>query len=619
MRTTVGRILVNRALPARYRDPGLVMNSDRMDEILKDIADKHPEEYSGTLRDLHEAADLLVRQPRASLTMEDLRTPKATRQVLQRLRQRIESISQMDLPPDQKSEMVQDTVEQYRDQVMDTLMDEALQNDNTFALQVLSKARGKKSDLNNMLGASMTVLDQNDRPVPIPVLHGYAEGLSPAEAWATSYGVRKGEADVKMATGKAGFLGKLLKQGSHKVTVVENDCGDRMGTTVEGGDPENVGMMLAQNVGPYKRGMIISPKMLHYLDGKQVAIRSPLTCQTNLGICQRCAGVREKNRLPDIGDRVGLTSADTISERLNQGALGSKHSAGVKEQGAEKAIPLAPLKAAKNLVEVPKQFQFAATLAQKDGRVEAIRPAPQGGSIVTVAGEDHFVSPELDVRAKVGEAIERGEELSSGIVNPAEVVRLRGIGEARKSFVESMNRVLRENNIKVSRRNLETIARGIVNEVRVLDDSVPDALPGDIVEYNSLIRNWKPRKGYAMLSPTSAVGSYLEQPVSHYTIGTPITPKIAQRLKSMGVKSVAAHKQAPPFEPEMNRVMTRLTRSKDWMERLGGSYLSKGLLEATHRGLTSSLDSPSYIPSLAFGKDFGSSLGGIKGASTERS
>jgi hypothetical protein len=71
---------------------------------------------------------------------------------------------------------------------------------------------------------------------------------------------------------------------------------------------------------------------------------------------------------------------------------------------------------------------------------------------------------------------------------------------------------------------------------------------------------------------------------------------------------VQAHKEPPPFEPEMVRGMANISNDPDWMTRMLGSYQERGLLNSVHKGLASDTNSSSYVPALARGEQFG--LGG---------
>ena len=155
-----------------------------------------------------------------------------------------------------------------------------------------------------------------------------------------------------------------------------------------------------------------------------------------------------------------------------------------------------------------------------------------------------------------------------------------------------------------NRRNIELLSRGLINHVR-LDDEVGDWAPDDVVPYQLLESQWKPRSGHVVVPPNQSKGYYLERPVLHYSVGTRIQPSMLKRFKQYGIQSVYAHKDPPPFQPEMIRGMTNAAHDPDWMTRMLGSYQKGSLLQAVQRGAVSDEAGSSFVPALARGENFG--------------
>jgi hypothetical protein len=167
-----------------------------------------------------------------------------------------------------------------------------------------------------------------------------------------------------------------------------------------------------------------------------------------------------------------------------------------------------------------------------------------------------------------------------------------------------MRNVLGNSGITAHRRNIELVARGLVNHVRMTDE-YGDYAPDEVVPYSMIERSWKPRPGTVVGNPATMSNQYLEEPVLHYSVGTRITKTVADNLKRYGIANVHAHKEAPPFEPEMVRGMANISHDQDWMTRMLGSYQEKGFLNSVHRGLKSDESGSSYVPALARGENFG--------------
>jgi hypothetical protein len=279
----------------------------------------------------------------------------------------------------------------------------------------------------------------------------------------------------------------------------------------------------------------------------------------------------------------------------------SKHTGGVYGSFAAKAVT--GFKTVNQLIQVPKVYSGGAAHAQTDGTVQAIEKAAAGGHYVMVDGVKHFAPNDQELKVKQGDVVEAGDILSDGLPNPAEVVRHKGIGEGRRYFVNTMLQACKNAGIGVSKRNVEMLARGLVNHVTI-NKEYKDWLPDESVPYGLLERSYEPREGAAKIKPEHAKNQYLEHPVLHYTIGTKVRPSVIKTLQNYGVKEIVTHKEPPPFETEMIRGQSILQHDPDWLVRMYGSGQKRGILEAVHRGRSTNPLGTSFVPALIMGVDF---------------
>jgi DNA-directed RNA polymerase subunit beta' len=599
--TTVGRLLFNQALPPEYRDEAREIKGKKdLTELLSRVAKEKPDEYVDVLKNVSDVTRHVVSDHgrTASLSLKDLILPPQLKKMRDDFKAKVEFIKEdPKLSPEEKGKRIVDFLVPEIEKVQKGLMDYGDKSSGMME-QVRTGSRGNMSQLMQLLFGDMIVMDHKDRPIPVPGLHGYGEGVTPAEMWAGSYGSRKGYVSVQLATQESGHYGKQITQVAHRVVVTENDCGSEdVGLTVPGDNPFNVGSVLAHDAGDLKAGHTIEKKDLPKLEGKDVLIRSATTCQAKEGICSKCAGMRERGDFPHIGDAVGVTSARAIAEPLTQMALSVKHTGGV----AKKEKPVT-FKEVDQFIQVPEAFVGAATLAEKDGKVSRIDKAPQGGSYVYIGDEEHYVPADQELTVKVNSPVEAGDVLSDGIPNPHDIVKHKGIGEGRRYFTEQYGDLLKRAGAGTHRRNLEAVSRAFINRVKINEpDGYAGHFAGDIVSYDDFVKDYEPRKGYQLMPPARAVGQYLEKPVLHYSIGTRITPSMSKKLSAAKIHAILAHKDTPVFEPVVSRAMNVSTTDKDWMTRLGGFDLKKGLIESASRGASSQLGGTSYIPAVAAG------------------
>ena len=620
LKTTLGQLLINEALPPDLRDYDRVLNKKNTSALATELAQKHPDKYRDVMKRLHDVAlDSAYTTNGLSFGLKDIRPTLASQRARQSVGLSLRGIlSDRSLTAEQRKTKILQMAANAQSKLVDDVYNEAVEQDNPLVHQIIGSGVGNKYALNSLIGADLQYVDHRNEPIAIPVLNSYSKGLTPAEYFAAAFGARKGVIDTKTATADAGFYGKQLTQMAHRLLVTADDDDDkeRLATAHDRGlpsdvdDPDNEGGLLSRPVGPYKRNTVLTPKILR--DIKQMGIqdilvRSPIVGgPEDGGVYAKDVGYREKGRLPPTGDYVGIAAVQALSEPVSQGQLSSKHSGGV---GGANSI--SGFKALNALVQVPKKYPDGATHTQLDGRVQDIRQAPQGGYYVSVGGQDHYVPADRQVSVKKGDELEAGDSLSDGMPNPAEIVKHKGIGEGRRYFTQAMRQVMKNSGMSPHRRNIELLSRGIVNHVR-MSDEYGDYVPDDIVPYSVLERNWQSRTGAVTGNPGSLNGHYLEQPVLHYSIGTKIGKNVTTNLQKYGITSVQAHKEPPPFESEMVRGMSNISNDPDWMTRMLGSYQEKGLMNSVQRGLTSDTAGSSYVPALARGETFGTT-GAISG------
>lgn len=260
-------------------------------------------------------------------------------------------------------------------------------------------------------------------------------------------------------------------------------------------------------------------------------------------------------------------------------------------------------------VQVPDNFPDRAPLSEEEGFV-SLEDAPQGGHYVRIGKSSHYVPQHLDLKVKNGQHVERGEQLSDGIVRPDDVVHTRGLGEGRRYYATRLKQMLDEGGTAASSRQTEIVARGAVNHVRLRDaDDFKGYLPDDAVRYNDMLEQWEEAEDTEEKDPEASVGQFLQSPALHYTVGTRISPSMAKRLKTTGFSSVRVSSKEPPFADEMLRLQTQAYANTDWLASQHSSYLGRQLSDAARRGQDTKLvGNTHFAPALARGVDFGKQL-----------
>lgn len=609
LKTTLGQLLINEALPPDMRDYNRVLTKKNMTALATEVAKRYPDKYREITKRLQDiGTETSYTTNGLSVGLDAIRPTISALKKQHEVKQQLRAIlANRGLSDKARNLKILELTTAAQQALVDSVYKDAEAQDNPLYHQVAASIKGNKFQLNSLLGADLQYVDHKNEPIPIPVMRSYSQGLRPVEYFAGAFGTRKGLIDLKTATSDAGFFAKQLTQMNHRLLVTQDDDDDTpdeaRGYPTDVDDPDNEGALLARGVGPYKRNTVLTPKILKDLKTmgiQDLLVRSPTVGgPLDGGVYAKDVGYREKGRLPPVGDYVGIAAAQALAEPVTQSQISSKHSGGVGGAGA-----ISGFKALNALVQVPEKYPNGATHATVDGTVQEIRPAPQGGNYVVVNGVDHYVPTNVTVTAKKGDTLEAGDVVSEGMPSPGEIVKYKGIGEGRRYFVQAMRQVMGNSGIGAHRRNIELLSRGLINHVR-LTDEYGDYVPDDVVPYSALEKTWQPRSGSVRGNPKSLAGHYLERPVLHYSIGTKIGKAVVDNLTKYGVNNIEAHKEPPPFEPEMIRGMANIASDPDWMTRMLGSYQQKSLLGATHRGGVSDTAGTSFVPSLARGETFG--------------
>jgi DNA-directed RNA polymerase subunit beta' len=610
LHTTVGQILINDALPPDLRRYGATLDKKGAEKLLGDLIDRHPEQYRDVAHKLMQTArEAAYISGGNTFGLKHLRPAQATTAARGRIGFGLQKIlANPDLSDDERQTQINQLMDQEGNALTKAVYDESLAEKNPIALQVLSGSRGNPNNLRSLRGFDVAYEDHHGNRIGLPILHNYSEGLSPAEYFAGAYGARRGVIDTKLMTANAGYIAKQFNQAVHRllVTATDDESGAAPNTTrglpISVHDPDNAGALLAQAVGGYPRNTVLTPKILRTLSDKghdEILVRSPMVGgPPDGGVYARDVGVRERGRLAPLGDYVGIAAGQALAEKLTQGSLSSKHSGGVLGAGPQGFALI------NQLAQVPEHFPGGAAHAQRDGVVQSITEAPQGGHIVAIGGEEHYVEPDHKLRVKSGDEVEAGDVLSSGLPNPSEIVKHKGIGEGRRYFMSAFRDAYSHSNMPVDRRNIELVTRGLLDHVR-LTDMWGDYAPDDVVQYHTLEHNWTPRSGTVLATPTQAIGKYLEAPVLHHTIGTRVRKSMLPQFQRFGVHNLQVHPDPPPFEPEMQRAATSISTDPDPFTRMLGSGQKGNLLDAVHRGDVSDSGGTSFVPALIAGAPFG--------------
>lgn len=290
-----------------------------------------------------------------------------------------------------------------------------------------------------------------------------------------------------------------------------------------------------------------------------------------------------------------------------QGALNTKHQGGAAG-GAKREY--SGFNYINQFVQTPELFPDRATVAQEEGVVTKVREAAQGGNYVQVGDKEHYIPPGYPLLVKPGDSVEAGDQLAEGLVDPGEIVELRGLGSGRRYYRDRLIQMLGDSGMPTDARNVEVLSRAALDHVQVNDaEEDDDYLPDDVLSYSYLQSKHIPPADAVKTPLKGAVGKYLQSPALHYTVGTKITPRMTKRLKDAGFNDLITSQSSPKFSSHMVRLRAASHNNPDWLASMHTSYLKKQIQDASMRGRDTNVEQNiHFAPRLAAGEGFGEKI-----------
>ena len=619
--TTVGKILLKHNVPDHLKShvDEVTLDKKGISSLFQKLSDGPSDVYKDYVTRLARLGFEVATRQGSTVPLTDLSPLDDKEERFDKLEKDLAEIKRSPGTKREKDQKIFELYQKFTKDFEDALMAAGIKKNHTLAKVITSGSRGSMQQYRQTVGGVILVNDEKGRPITdFPIRHSFAEGLSIPEYLLHSYGTRAGAIGTKLSVADSGFFSKQLSRAAMPIKIEEHDCGTSNGIPSPVSDKDSCGTYLALPVGGFNKNNEVTPSMLATLKAKgidEIVFRSPMTCQAGRrnhawSVCQLCAGKRESGRLPAIGSYLGVTAATALGEPLAQGTLNTKHTSSGSTLGKTTATGF---KLIQQLANIPHTFQNRAAIAEVDGTVSHIRKLPQGGSEIVITpdrgdkkGVLHYVPSGFDVTADLNSKVETGDVISEGLVNPADIVKHKGIGEGRRYYTDVMRKAFEESGMGGNRRNFEVIAKAAIDHVKITHpDGLGNHLPDAIVSYQSIEKDYKPRPDSLLVRVDAALGKYLETSVLHYTIGTKITSSVINYLKKHGIQAIQVHDSPPPFEPEMHRLLDVPGHVPDWAHQLYSTYLEKRLIKGVNEGLTSNLKGPSPILGLAYGVSFG--------------
>ncbi len=521
--TTVGRVIFNNAIP---QDLGFVDRSTEdtlfqleVDQLVvkKDIGNivdrcyrKHGPTITSQVLDQIKALGFKY-STRGGITVgfQDIQVPAEKKELIADAEHRVVEIDNLFrqgfLSDSERRERVINVWEETTDLVSKALMD-SLDPYNPIYMMANSGARGSTAQIRQLAGMRGLMADPSGQIIEVPIQANFREGLSVLEFFISSHGARKGLADTALRTADSGYLTRRLVDVSQEVIVQEEDCAHKRGeapkgmliTEIREGN-KLIEPLKSRVIGRYTVDPVVHPEtgevivdadtMISYEQAEAiekagvtgVVCRSVFTCRAEHGVCAKCYGANlATGSNVNIGESVGIIAAQAIGEPGTQLTMRTFHTGGVATaeditQGLPRVEELFEARKPKGIAVIT-EISGTVHIDDSKKRREAVISNEDGES------ESYLIPFGSKLKVSEGDAVEAGDELTEGSINPHDILRIKGVKGVEAYLLKEVQSVYRLQGVEISDKHIEIIIRQMLRKVQVEDAGDTRLLPGELVD-----------------------------------------------------------------------------------------------------------------------------------------
>ena len=519
---TYGRLIFNQRVPQdlgyvdRSVDPfsleiGFAATSKKLKEIVDRTIRLHGfAEAAAVLDNIKEMGYKYSTRSSLSISVYDMTIPPAKKQLLAEANAKVDEITERfewgELSDEERYKQVIDVWDKTTDAVTDALI-KNLDSYNSLNMICTSGARGSMKQMRQLAGMRGLMFATNGRTIEIPIKSNFREGLTMLEYFMGAKGSRKSLSDTALRTADSGYLTRRLVDVSQDIIVREEDCGATSGIVVSdiisGQVPVEklfdrlVGRYTVNDVVSDETGELIVPANTMITEEMareiiaagitHVEVRTILRCLAKRGVCVHCYGADLAHGTPvAIGEAVGVIAAQSIGEPGTQLTMRTFHTGGVAgsdiTQGLPRVEELFEARKPKKTAIVTEYTGIAHIESDKKMSKVHIKDA------VDANGEDIVYEIPFGMRLSIedGQEVKRGQPLTEGFLNPADVLRMSGIDAVYDYVIREVQKVYRGEDVEINDKHVECITRQMTRKIEIEDAGDTDLLVGtkvDILEF----------------------------------------------------------------------------------------------------------------------------------------
>ena len=354
IRTTIGRIIFNRALPEELWFVNDLLDKKGVNDVI-DLCYKHlgREVTAETVDNIKDLGFEYATRSGITIAVSDIQVPRAKDQIVEQTSDEVAKAErQYRRGLITEEELYEKTVELWTraaDEVTAAVRELLSPLEGLGAMAHSGSTKGGVNTVRQLAGMRGLIAGPNGRIIPLPIRSNFREGLTALEYFLSTHGGRKGLADTALRTADAGYLTRRLVDVAQDVIVTEDDCGTNVGIWIDAASSQAMGESFADRVvtrtlaaaiippdedeALLERNTVIDEAALATIDRHQVErafVYSPLTCESRFGLCKKCYGTDlARGGTVEQGEAVGIIAAQSIGEPGTQLTLRTFHTGGV--------------------------------------------------------------------------------------------------------------------------------------------------------------------------------------------------------------------------------------------------------------------------------------------------
>jgi len=523
--TSVGRIIFNESLPEDFPFQNEIIKKSGLKKILAQIIADYP--VSITENILDNVKDLGFEYSTISgmtWSLDDLVVPEGKKGVLKDGEQK-----QKEVEKAFKSGLI--TAKEKSAKViaiwgkakieMKRIVKEALPKKGPVYQMIDAGSKGSWEQVVQMCGMKGLVASPSGKIIELPIKGSYYEGLSPLEYFISTHGARKGQADRSLRTSTAGYLTRRLVDAAHQAVITEEDCGEKKGIVIFKKDAEDLEQNIIYKIvgricldsfkGICKKGDMLNWEQAEMIakeeDIQEINVRSPMSCKTVGGFCQKCYGWDlGHNKLIKLGEAVGVVAAQAIGEPGTQLTMRTFHTGGVVG-GADITYGLPRVQ---EIIEL-RHPKWEAKMALVDGKVLEITPDKvikiKSSKPKSKTKKEETLSYKIPLSSTIkvarGDEVKKGQRLCDGNLDINKLFKLTQDKERTWRYVlHEIQKVYVSQGVNIHDKHMEIIAHQMFSRVRIIKAGDAPFNPGAVAEEATLIReNNKLKENFATAKP----------------------------------------------------------------------------------------------------------------------